>query len=105
MDAAGGTDGRLYYLLVAVRDGLDGRLVSSNYTGGNTGSFNPPTFDTDSGLPRQKSEASRTLTTQTIVVAYGWLSACKNVLQLLIGAKGLLRKYMLFSKDDMGFHC
>ena len=44
----------MYCLLVAVRDGLDSRLVSSNSTGGNTGSFNPPTFDTDSGLPRQK---------------------------------------------------
>ena len=46
--------GRSYYLKVAIRSGRYGMLVSSNSTGRNTGSFNPPTFDTDSGLPRSE---------------------------------------------------
>lgn len=44
----------MYRLKVAIQNGRDGALVSLNSTGRNTGSFNPPTFDTGSGLPRQK---------------------------------------------------
>jgi hypothetical protein len=39
---------------VAIRSGRHGMLVSSNSTGRNTGSLNPPTFDADSGLPRSE---------------------------------------------------
>jgi len=93
--------GRLYRLKIAIQNGQDDALVSLNSTGKNTGSFNPPTFDTGSGLPRQKSYLNHTDNRGD-----DWLvEHLQHVLQLLIGARGSLRKYVLLSKDDTGFRC